>query len=136
MMALIFQLTKALQEAGAGLLAGTDHGSPGGVEPVPVSEELRVMVERAGLTPYEALATATRNPAAFLGTLDSTGTVAVGKRADLVLLAGNPLQDIRAAAVPSGVMVGGRWFTRAELDARVQAATAATPAKAVRAKKP
>jgi imidazolonepropionase-like amidohydrolase len=77
--------------------------------------ELETFV-RSGLIPYEALATGTRNVAVFLGTLDSTGTVAVGKRADLVLLTGNPLQDIRHAAHPAGVMLGGRWLSRAELD--------------------
>jgi imidazolonepropionase-like amidohydrolase len=56
-----------------------------------------------------------------LGTLDSAGTIAVGKRADLVLLAGNPLQAIRHTAHPAGVMLGGRWLGRAELDRRLAA---------------
>ena len=70
----------------------------------------------AGLTPYEALATATRNSAMYLGTLKSTGTVEVGKRADLVLLAGNPLEDIRQTGRQAGVMLGGRWLPQRELD--------------------
>jgi imidazolonepropionase-like amidohydrolase len=74
---------------------------------------------QAGLTPYQALATATRNVAAFLGTLDSAGTVAVGQRADLVLVTGNPLEQLSAIASQAGVMVGGRWLARAEIDARV-----------------
>ena len=76
---------------------------------------------RAGLTPYQALAAGTRNVAAFFGTLAETGTVAVGKRADLVLLAGNPLADIRQTARIAGVMLGGRWLARAELVRRVAA---------------
>jgi hypothetical protein len=52
----------------------------------------------------------------ILGTLDETGTVAVGKRADLVLLAGNPLQDIRHTREPAGMMIDGRWLDRAALD--------------------
>ena len=77
------------------------------------------MLVAAGLTPYQALVSGTRNVAAFAGTLDSTGTVAVGKRADLVLLFGNPLADIGVAAGPAGVMVGGRWLARTALDARL-----------------
>jgi imidazolonepropionase-like amidohydrolase len=75
----------------------------------------------AGLTPYQALATGTRNVAEFLGTVDSTGTIAVGKRADLVLLFGNPLRDISHTAGPAGVMVGGHWIPRAEIEARLAA---------------
>jgi len=125
---LMYQLVRALQDAGAGLLLGTDSfyshvgrfdsGTWLGFQAAP--DELWALVTKAGLTPYQALATGTRNVAAFLGTQDSTGTVAVGKRADLVLLNGNPLQDIRAAASQAGVMVGGRWLARAELDARLQ----------------
>jgi imidazolonepropionase-like amidohydrolase len=73
---------------------------------------------RAGLTPYQALHTGTRNVAQFLGLLDSSGTVAVGKWADPVLLNGNPLQDIQHAREPAGVMINGRWLDRTELDQR------------------
>jgi cytosine/adenosine deaminase-related metal-dependent hydrolase len=59
----------------------------------------------------------TRNVAAFMGTSDTAGTIALGKRADLVLLDGNPLRDIGRVAGPAGVMVGGRWHARAELEA-------------------
>jgi imidazolonepropionase-like amidohydrolase len=108
---------KLLHEAGVGLLLGTD--ASGGVGyPMAgfgVHRELQALVA-AGLTPYEALLTGTRNAAAYLGTLDSSGTVAVGKRADLVLLAENPLADIRHAAQPAGVMWSGRWLARADLD--------------------
>jgi adenine deaminase len=79
---------------------------------------LIVFVE-AGLTPYQALATGTRNVAEYFGTLDETGTVAVGKRADLVLLDGNPLQNVAYVADPAGVMVGGRWLSREVLYQRL-----------------
>jgi imidazolonepropionase-like amidohydrolase len=102
---------KALQDAGAGLLLGTDNGlqSP--------EFELAALV-RAGLTPYQALVTGTRNVAAYFGTLDSTGTIAVGKRADLVLLTGNPLVNVQHVVQPAGVMVSGHWLDRATLDRR------------------
>jgi imidazolonepropionase-like amidohydrolase len=85
---------------------------------------------RTGLTPYQALETGTRNVAVFFGTADSSGTVAVGKRADLVLLAGNPLADIQQTRRIAGVMLGGRWLDRAALDRRLsgnQAPPTATP---------
>jgi hypothetical protein len=107
------QITKALQDAGAGLLL-----SPEG-HPFLIHRELQLLVQ-AGLTPYQALATGTRNVAMFLGTLDSTGTVAVGKRADLVLLEGNPLQNITSTVKPAGVMVAGRWLPRLEIEARLK----------------
>jgi imidazolonepropionase-like amidohydrolase len=114
------RLVKALQDAGAGLLLGSDaHGGVGSSGSV-VHTELASLV-RAGLSPYQALATGTRNVAEYLGLLDSSGTVAVGKRADLVLLDGNPLADVRRAREPAGVMVGGRWFDRAALDERLLA---------------
>jgi imidazolonepropionase-like amidohydrolase len=107
------RLIKALQDAKVGLLLGTSSRP---VARPSVHRELELLVE-AGLTPYQALATGTRNVAAFLGTLDSTGTIAVGKRADLALLGGNPLKDIHHTAAYVGLMVGGRWLSRKALDA-------------------
>jgi imidazolonepropionase-like amidohydrolase len=112
------RIIKALHDAGAGLLLGTDVGVLGLTPGFTAHRELADFVA-AGLTPYQALATGTRNVAAYFGTLDSAGTIAVGKRADLVLLNGNPLHDIRVTAAPAGVMLGGRWLSRAELDARL-----------------
>ena len=112
------QLIKALQSAGAGLLSGTDTWMPYMVAGFSLHHELEALV-RAGLTPYQALVTSTRNVAAYFGALDQRGTVTVGKRADLVLLNGNPLLDIRQTAQVAGVMLGGRWLTRAELDQRL-----------------
>jgi hypothetical protein len=112
-------LIKALHAAGAGLLLGTDAPAWGGDYGFSVHQELQAFVA-AGLTPYQALETSTRNVAAFLGTLDSAGTIAAGKRADLVLLSANPLEDIRHTAMPAGVMVSGRWLPKAKLDAQLK----------------
>jgi len=75
----------------------------------------------AGLTPYQALETGTRNVAVFFGTLPTTGTIEVGKRADLILLEANPLTDVRNSARQSGVMLRGRWLPRSEIDTRLAA---------------
>ena len=105
---------KIEQDSGVKLLLGTDEVPWRGV----ITRELQAMVA-GGLTPYQALVTGTRNVAEYFGTLNQTGTVAVGKRADLVLLEGNPLQDIRFTAQAAGVMVSGRWLSREEMERRI-----------------
>ena len=82
-------------------------------------EELSLLV-RAGLTPYEALRTATVNPAIYLNGAKEFGTVAPGFRADLVLLAANPLEDIGHINTRVGVMKRGRWFSADELEAALE----------------
>jgi imidazolonepropionase-like amidohydrolase len=101
--------TGALFRAGVGVLPGTDaplRNSPPGFG---LHEEL-LHFTRAGLTPFEALRAATLEPARFLGMLDSLGTVEVGKVADLVLLAANPLVDVRNSSRSAYVVASGRVF--------------------------
>ena len=76
----------------------------------------------AGLTPYQALAAATRNPAEFLHALSEWGTIEAGKRADLVLLSANPLEDIRNTTKIEGVSIGGRWLASAECRKMIESA--------------
>jgi imidazolonepropionase-like amidohydrolase len=111
------EIILALQAAGAGLLLGTDYPVVGEVRAV--HGELLQLV-RVGLTPYQALAAGTKDVAVYLGTLGEAGTIAVGKRADLVLLNGNPLQDIRHTMERAGVMIGGRWLAQDELNRRIE----------------
>jgi imidazolonepropionase-like amidohydrolase len=113
-------LVKALQDSGAGLLLGTDEPAVAGgiVAGFAVHRELEALVQ-AGLTPYQALATGTRNVAIYFGTLGESGTVTVGKRANLILLDGNPFEDIRNTARRSGVMLNGRWLRQADLDRHI-----------------
>lgn len=113
------RLIKALHEGGAGLLLGSDAPQIWNVPGFSAHRELQTYVT-AGLTPYEALATGTRNIAAHFDTLDRGGTVEAGKRADLVLLDANPLQQITNTTRIVGVMLGGRWMTREEIDSRLQ----------------
>src|SRR5258705_468028 len=86
-------LMPLLQAHHIDLLAGTDLGSRGIIPGVSLHDELALLVD-AGLTPAEALRTATLNPARFLGGTDSLGTIEPGKIADLVLLAADPLADM------------------------------------------
>lgn len=111
-------LTSLLHQSGARLLLGTD--APFALPGFAVHEELAYLVS-AGLTPYEALRTGTYNAAESLDRLDELGTVEAGKRADLVLLDENPLEDIAHTSEIAGVMLRGRWLPEHELDARLDA---------------
>jgi imidazolonepropionase-like amidohydrolase len=113
------RLIKALHDAGAGLLLGSDAPQVWNVPGFSVHRELEAMVA-AGLTPFEALATGTRNVAAYLGTEDRAGTIAVGMQADFILLDANPLTDIRHTTRRAGVMVRGVWHPQAEIEARLE----------------
>ena len=106
------RLTGKLHAAGVALLAGSDAGGHDGVLPgSSLHEELSLLVE-AGLSPYEALKTGTVNPAIYLNAEHDVGKVAVGFRADLVLLTGNPLDDILNTRTRVGVMKRGRVVSR------------------------
>lgn len=102
------EMVRALFRAGAKLLLGTDTPNPWVVPGFSVHEELHNFLQ-VGLTPYQALKVATRDAAEFLGRSDA-GTVAAGKRADLVLLGGNPLKDVNNLKDIRGVMLGERWL--------------------------
>lgn len=113
------RILKALADAGAGLLMGTDSPQLFNVPGFALHREIRAMSE-SGLTPWQILQSGTSNVARYAGTSlrqDSAfGTVRVGNRADLVLLDGNPLADVSNVGRRSGVMVRGRWLARQELD--------------------
>ncbi len=106
---------RLFHEAGGTLLAATDVGAPPVVPGVSLHDNLELLVE-AGLTPLEALQTATLNPARALGLGESLGTIETGKLADLVLLEANPLEDIRNARRIRAVIADGRLYRRADLD--------------------
>jgi imidazolonepropionase-like amidohydrolase len=105
----------AMHRAGVNILVGTDTPNPYVFPGFSLHDELAMMV-RAGLKPIEALQAATRNPARYLGLLDSTGTIERGKLADLVLLDRDPLADINNTRKIRAVVVGGRLIERAALD--------------------
>lgn len=122
------QMIGQMNRAGVPIMAGTDTAA--GVRVYPgfsLHEELGLLV-RAGLTPMQALQSATSNPARFFGFAD-TGTIAKGKRADLVLLDASPLNDIANTKRIRSVVLAGRYLSREDLDEllhRVERAAAAS----------
>jgi imidazolonepropionase-like amidohydrolase len=112
------RILKGLHDAGVPILLGSDAPQLWNAPGFSATRELGTYVA-AGLTPWQALATGTRNVAAHLGNSAEAGTIATGKRADLILLDANPLTDIGNVARRAGVMVGGRWIARAEIEERL-----------------
>jgi imidazolonepropionase-like amidohydrolase len=84
---------------------------------VDLHNELALLVE-AGFTPLEALQTATLNPAKFLGKTDTFGTIQVGRKADLVMLDENPLEDISHSRKIHAVVLGGKFYPIASIRAQ------------------
>ncbi len=99
-------------------MAGSDTMMIGVYPGFALHGELRELVE-VGLTPYEALRTSTTSPFEYLGESDQAGTIAVGKRSDLLLVRENPLENVSSASKISGVLIRGRWIDRAEIDDRM-----------------
>jgi hypothetical protein len=110
------RLVRRMRDAGAHVLAGSDAPCDGGVPGYSLHDELAALVE-AGLSPLEALRSATSDPADYLARTEEIGSVAVGKQADLVLLAKNPLADIRGTREIEAVVLDGRLLRRSRLDA-------------------
>ncbi|WP_235015713.1 amidohydrolase family protein [Aquimarina sp. AU58] len=108
------KFTKILNDEEVFLLAGSDtYGLflPG----FSLHRELELICS-AGLSPYETLKTATVNPARYLNRITVSGTITEGKKADLVLLNKNPLEDIRNTRTIEGVMIKGKWLARNKLN--------------------
>lgn len=108
------QTVKALSDAGARLLLGTDTPQFFTIPGFSIHEELEHFVD-AGLSPFEALRAGTSNPAEFLGAANEFGIVKVGMIADLMLLNENPFDDITNTKQRAGVMVRGEWFSESQL---------------------
>lgn len=115
-------LTKAAHDQGILITSGSDVSIEGIVPGYSLHLEFPLLVE-AGLSNFEALAAGTRNAAQLAGRMgaDSAwGTIAVGNRADLILLPNNPLEDVTHTQMRLGVMVQGQWFTQAELNSLME----------------
>ena len=117
-------LLNELHRAGVPLLLSTDAGTGtmGIVPGFSIHDELRILTEN-GFTPYEAITTGTINASkvveAMIG-IDDFGTIEIGKRADLILIEGNPLEDITKIKNPIGVMAAGKWFSRESLKKMIE----------------
>jgi hypothetical protein len=102
------QLVVAMERAGVGIMTGTNDAQ--------IQDELELLVD-AGLSPAEALRSATLEPAKYLDAAESLGTVESGKIADLVLLEANPLFDIRNTRKIAAVVWGGKYLSKTRLQA-------------------
>ncbi|MDO1445776.1 amidohydrolase family protein [Rhodocytophaga aerolata] len=109
------KLAKIMFDTGARFLAGTDCLNPYVLPGFSIHEELEELVS-IGLSEFEALKTSTVNAAEFLKRNTDNGTVEAGKVADLVLLEGNPLENISNTRKISGVMLKGKWLSAGQLD--------------------
>jgi imidazolonepropionase-like amidohydrolase len=119
------RIVRTLHTAGVRLLAGTDTPMPLVYPGYALHYELALLVQ-AGMSPAEALRAATLWPAEFLGISATSGSVEVGKRANLVLLDANPLTDIGHTQRIRAVILDGRWLGRDRLDALLDAAAGGT----------
>jgi len=122
------ELVRAFDAAGIPVLTGTDSPVPGVAPGFSLHDEFAAL-SRAGVSNLRILEATTRLPAQWLGTLEDRGTVETGKRADLVLLAGNPLDDIANTRRIAAVVRNGLYLPRAELDRKMAALAARNPVK-------
>jgi len=112
-------LVEMMHEAGVPIGAGTDTPIAFAAPGYSLHSELEMLV-RAGLSPMEALEAATLRPAEFFGLSGEMGTIEEGRLADLVLLSGNPMEDITNTRTVEAVVSRGQLLNREELDALVR----------------
>ncbi len=112
------KLIKSLSENGHGMLLGSDAPQLFNVPGFSIHHEIQGMKD-AGMSRLEILRSGTINPAVFFGKEDSFGRVAEGLEADLILLNGNPLEDLQALKKLEGVMVRGRWLDKKTIDKKL-----------------
>ena len=112
------EVLKALSDGGVGILMGTDSPQLFSVPGFSLHREMQAMAE-AGMSPYEILVSGTRAVGEYFRRSDTFGTVAVGRRADLILLNSNPLDDVGNVADRAGVMVRGRWYSDSYIQERL-----------------
>jgi hypothetical protein len=117
------QVLAALHRGGAGILMGTDAPQEFSVPGFSLHREFPRM-RAAGMSPFDILVTGTRNVGHYFQRNDAFGTVAVGRRADLLLLDADPLADVANLQRIAGVMARGRWMPREEIQTRLQAIAA------------
>lgn len=112
------RILKELYDGGVLILLGSDAPQLYSVPGFSLQREMETMVS-AGMTPYAVLESGSVNVAKFYGIENEVGRIAVGQRADLILLDANPLENIQNVAKKAGVMVRGRWLPWSEIQARL-----------------
>jgi imidazolonepropionase-like amidohydrolase len=108
------RILKALNEGGVRILLGTDAPQQFSVPGFSIHREMALMV-KCGFTPYQIIHSGTKNVGDYFKSKDNFGTIEVGKRADLILVEGNPLKDVANISRRAGVMARGRWLPESEI---------------------
>ncbi|HUR98844.1 MAG TPA: amidohydrolase family protein, partial [Pyrinomonadaceae bacterium] len=109
------KLIKAIYDAGGKIMVGSDTPEFLWLYGFSEHREMRALSD-AGMPNYAVLAAATRNAHEYLGTIAKSGTVEKGKRADLLLLNANPIENISATENRTGVMLNGKWYPQEEMN--------------------
>jgi cytosine/adenosine deaminase-related metal-dependent hydrolase/phage pi2 protein 07 len=109
------KIIRAIYDAGGKIMTGSDTPEFLWLYGFTMHREMKALQD-AGLSNYAVLEAATKNPSMFLGTLDKVGTIEKGKRADLVLLDANPLENISNTERRAGVMLKGKYYTQDEMN--------------------
>jgi imidazolonepropionase-like amidohydrolase len=109
------KMIKAIYDAGGKIMTGSDTPEFLWLYGFTEHREMRALAD-AGLPNFAVLQAATVNPSQYLGTLESTGTVEKGKRADMVLLEANPLENISNTEKRAGVMLKGKYYSQTEMN--------------------
>ncbi len=108
------RILKALHDGGVRILLGTDAPQQFSVPGFSIHREMAHMV-KCGFTPYQIIQSGTKNVGDYYKGRDNFGVIETGKRADFILVDGNPLKDVAIIARRSGVMVRGRWVAESEI---------------------
>jgi imidazolonepropionase-like amidohydrolase len=112
------RVLRALHQAGVVILLGSDAPQQFNVPGFSIHHEMKRMLD-AGMTVHDVIESGTASVGEYFKAQDQFGTIAVGKRADLVLVDANPLQRVENMSRRSGVMVRGRWLPQSEIEAKL-----------------
>jgi imidazolonepropionase-like amidohydrolase len=112
------RILKALSDSGARILLGSDAPQQFNVPGFSIHHEMQRMVD-AGMTPYQVLRSGTVNVGRYFGSRGEFGSIAIGHRADFILLSANPLEDVANVQRREGVMLRGRWLPEADIQKRL-----------------